>query len=175
MKIRIERRIIRDLNLNDNNSPERDLKSLALDRKNFQRLQGEMDWLLDGFFSTRPWLNPGVLSVRAGQYQVWSPATDVYEIEDTFVVKVEIAGMQEQNFHIYLVENHLIIEGVREDDTTKRAYQQMSISYGRFRTVVHIPGYIDEERVEANYREGFLTVLLPKGHRRERQIPITAD
>lgn len=172
MNIRIERRIIRDHNITDNNSVERNPNSAGLDPKNSQQLLGEMDWLIEGFLTTRPWLNPGVLSARAGQYQVWVPATDVYEIEDTFVVKVEIAGMQEQNFRIYLVENHLVIEGVREDDTTKRAYQQMAISYGRFRTVVHIPGRIDENRIEANYQAGFLTVLLPKGQRVERQIPI---
>jgi HSP20 family protein len=96
--------------------------------------------------------------------RVWRPPTDVYETPAAIVVRVEIAGMREQDFHVELVRRRLIISGRREDDTggTRLAYQQMEIAYGDFRTDVYVPWPVAESAVEATYRDGFLVVTLPK-------------
>ena len=99
------------------------------------------------------------VQVRAG---VWSPPTDVYETEDDYVVRVEIAGMREEEFEITIENNFLMINGSRPDIPERRAYQQMEIRFGKFETVVGMPGPVDLDASRADYSEGFLTVKLPK-------------
>ncbi len=94
--------------------------------------------------------------------RAWEPPTDVYENEKGLVVQVEIAGMQKEDFSITLGERLLVIEGVRKDPEPKRAYHQMEIRYGEFRTEVYLPWTVDPDRVEATYENGFLKVVLPR-------------
>lgn len=100
------------------------------------------------------------LSMR--QEKTWRPATDVYETDAAVVVKAEIAGMCEQDFSISLSNRNLIITGVRHDPDSKLAYQQLEISYGHFRTQVFLPYAVDQDKITAAYKNGFLTVVLPK-------------
>jgi HSP20 family protein len=105
--------------------------------------------------------------VRAG---LWSPPTDVYETENAYIVRVEIAGMREEDFEITVEDNFLMINGNRSDVPERRAYQQMEIRFGKFETVAGIPGPIDLEASHADYTEGFLTVTLPKAKPNQIQI-----
>ena len=99
------------------------------------------------------------VQVRAG---VWSPPTDVYETKNNYVVRVEIAGMHEDDFEITVENNFLLINGSRPDIPERRAYQQMEIRYGKFETVIGLPGPINLESSHADYSEGFLTITLSK-------------
>lgn len=92
----------------------------------------------------------------------WSPPTDVYEAEDAYVVRVEVAGMSGTDFEITLEDGFLQIGGTRPDVTERRAYQQMEIRFGRFSTAVGLPGPVDVDASRAEYVDGFLTVTLPK-------------
>jgi HSP20 family protein len=91
----------------------------------------------------------------------WRPLTDVYETEDTIVIRVEIAGMRESDFTISLVERNLTIRGIRQDTSERRAYHQMEIPFGEFSTEIELPYQIVSDKVEAIYREGFLKITLP--------------
>ncbi len=93
---------------------------------------------------------------------VWSPPTDFYETDDAYVVRVEVAGMREQDFEVSLENNFLVISGVRPDLPERRAYHQMEIRFGRFSTVVGMPGPVNVEEARAVYEDGFLVVTLPK-------------
>ncbi len=100
------------------------------------------------------------LSTR--QSRIWRPPTDVYETDDCIVVKVEIAGMEKDDFSIVLESKRLVISGVRHDPAAKLGYQQMEIFYGQFETSVHVPRPIEQDKIEAIYQDGFLLVRLPK-------------
>jgi HSP20 family protein len=101
---------------------------------------------------------------------VWSPPTDVYETEAAHIVRVEIAGMREDDFEVSLENDTLLISGTRPDFTEQRAYQQMEIRFGKFSTAVNLPGPVSIERARAEYKNGFLTVVLPKA--RTNQIKV---
>lgn len=103
--------------------------------------------------------------------RVWRPPTDVYETSTHVVVKVEIAGVREDDFRICLSERVLSISGHRGDPTDKLVYQQMEINYGSFLTEVYLPWPLAGDSIEAVYQEGFLIVKLPKAGR--TQVPIT--
>jgi HSP20 family protein len=92
----------------------------------------------------------------------WSPPTDQYETEESYVVRMEIAGMQEEDFDISLENNILHISGARLELPERRAYQQMEIRFGKFASAIHLPGPVDIDLTNAEYKNGFLTVVLPK-------------
>jgi HSP20 family protein len=100
----------------------------------------------------------------------WKPPTDVYETENAMVVRVEVAGMREDNFSIELNGRELIIRGVRQDTDERRAFHQMEIRFSEFVLSLELPFYISTEQVQAVYNNGFLRVMLPKAQ--PRQIPI---
>ena len=74
----------------------------------------------------------------------WRPPTDVFETDESVIVRVEVAGMRESDFSISLSERLLTITGVREDPSPKVAYHQMEVRYGEFRVEVFLRS---EERV----------------------------
>jgi HSP20 family protein len=92
----------------------------------------------------------------------WSPPTDVYETETSFVVRVEVAGMRESDFTINAEDNFLLISGVRSESPERHTYHQMEIRFGEFSTAVELPLGIDVSKADADYQDGFLTIILPK-------------
>jgi HSP20 family protein len=101
---------------------------------------------------------------------VWRPPTDVFEMEELIVVRVEVAGMQEDDFSIQLEGQLLTVRGVRLDTVERRAYQQLEIPFGEFSLEVELTAPIHTDQVEATYRDGFLRIQLPKV--RPQTIPI---
>ena len=93
---------------------------------------------------------------------IWSPPTDMYETEAGFVVRVEIAGMREEDFDVAVENNVLLISGNRPDLNERRAYHQMEIRFGRFEIAVDIPVPVEIESSVAEYKDGFLLIQLPK-------------
>jgi HSP20 family protein len=92
----------------------------------------------------------------------WSPPTDVYENEDEYIVRVEVAGMNEAGFEVTFEDGFLLISGARPDIPERRAYHQMEIRFGRFSTAISLPGSVDVDASRAEYIDGFLTVSMPK-------------
>ncbi len=92
----------------------------------------------------------------------WSPPTDVYETETSFVVRVEVAGMRESDFTINTDDNFLFISGIRSESPERRTYRQMEIRFGEFSTAVELPLGVDVSKADADYQDGFLNVILPK-------------
>lgn len=94
----------------------------------------------------------------------WQPPADLYETSTALIIKVEIAGMADEDFEISLYENALVIEGVRawEIPEGDRQYHAVNIHYGSFRLDVPLDRQIDLDGVQAHYDRGFLYVMLPK-------------
>jgi HSP20 family protein len=92
----------------------------------------------------------------------WSPPTDVFETDASFVIRVEIAGMRQSDFNIDVENNFVVISGVRMESPERRAYHQMEVRFGEFKTAVEIPAGVDVSNALADYEDGFLNVVLPK-------------
>lgn len=93
---------------------------------------------------------------------IWQPPTDVYETEEAIIVRIEVAGMQDDDFSIELDGRYLMIRGIRSDVNERRAYHQMEIRFGEFSVEIELPAPVVASQVEAVYRNGFLIVTLPK-------------
>ena len=125
-----------------------------------------------------PWLRhllvsfgPGRERIYPGEPRVWHPPTDVYETDTDITVKIEIAGVAEDDFAVRLDERVLTVYGYRSDPAAKLACQQMEISYGEFRSQVYLPCEVDPNGAKAAYEDGFLYVVLPKPQR-EHKVPV---
>jgi len=104
-----------------------------------------------------------VLDVRWGHRRTaWRPPTDVFETPEAVVVRVEVAGMKPDDFRLELDGQVLYIYGHREDPDAGTAYHRLEIPFGSFQVAVALPFMVDENRVEAEYRDGFLRIFLPK-------------
>ncbi len=101
---------------------------------------------------------------------VWSPPTDVYETEREYVVRVEVAGIRDADLEITFEKGILVINGVRPELPERRAYHRMEIHFGKFSSVVGVPGPVDLDNSIAEYKDGFLTVKMPKAKATEVKI-----
>ena len=106
------------------------------------------------------------------QSDAWRPALEVYETARALVVRVELAGVDEQHLNVALDGDLLTIYGERlpeigkgADAPERRSYHEMGIPYGPFRARVHLPVPVARDEVEASYEHGFLTVTLPRAKR----------
>lgn len=123
------------------------------------------------FTEERAYTTPEAIHWRiAMRPHVWRPPTDMYETEAAIIVRVEIAGMREQDFNVALEDRTLTIHGVRSDPTERRAFYQMEIPFGEFITEVELPAPILPESVGAVYRDGFLQITLPKARPQHIQV-----
>lgn len=95
----------------------------------------------------------------------WRPPTDIVESPQLVTVKIEVAGMKEEDIEVTLYEDALVINGERRDDHDALEgiyYHEAQIRYGLFRVEVFIPSPIDRNAVAARYENGMLSVDLPK-------------
>lgn len=99
---------------------------------------------------------------RGLRSRLWSPPTDVWESDDAYHVRVEVAGMRGSEITLTLHHDSLLIRGVRPEAVSSGAFQQMEIAYGEFTADVHLTKPVDPDRVRASYADGFLAVVLPK-------------
>jgi HSP20 family protein len=106
----------------------------------------------------------GILHSMSWQVKssLWDPPTDFYETNDAYIVRMEIAGMREENFEVTVQNDTLSITGFRQDFTAKRAVHQMEIRSGKFAATITLPSPVDIDRALAEYQDGFLTITLPK-------------
>jgi HSP20 family protein len=95
---------------------------------------------------------------------VWVPPTDIYETEENFVVRIEMAGMRDEDFEVAVENNMLMISGNRPDLNERRAYHQMEIRFGKFEVAIEIPVSVEIDRATAEYKDGFLRIQLPKAN-----------
>jgi HSP20 family protein len=96
--------------------------------------------------------------------EAWLPAVDVSETGDKITVKAEIPGMEAKDIEISMVGDTLTIKGEKkaEKEEKDENYHMVERSYGSFNRAMKIPAMVDAEKVEATYKNGVLTVVLPK-------------
>lgn len=107
-------------------------------------------------------------------HESWQPPTDVYETSEAIIIVVEIGGVSPDELNIQLDEAVLVIRGRRTRCTLpdQVAIHRLEIARGDFDTHVHLPAAIDREAVTATYRDGLLTITLPKEKTRTVHIQV---
>lgn len=109
-------------------------------------------------------------------FNTWSPAVDLYEDKDNVVVKAELPGMKKEEIEVSLREGMLTISGERkiEREEGKGETYRSERFFGRFQRSVMLPSAVDEAKVNASYKDGILTITLPKSEEaKPKQIAVS--
>ncbi len=95
---------------------------------------------------------------------VWSPAVDIVERANEVVLKVDLPEVDQNEIDIKVEEGTLVIQGERKflKDASDENYLQIERPFGTFRRSFTVPRVIDQEKIKASYKEGVLTIVLPK-------------
>jgi HSP20 family protein len=115
-------------------------------------------------------------SPRAGQlFTAWSPALDLYQSTDNIVAVVELPGMRKEDIEISLHDGTLTISGERKRESNDGDQAERTERYiGTFRRSIALPTRVDASKVSATYRDGILTVTLPKAEEvKPKQIRVS--
>lgn len=94
----------------------------------------------------------------------WIPSLDLYEDKDQLTVQVELPGMKKDDISISLHDGSLSISGERRsDEKFEEADVYRAERYvGRFQRTIQLPSPVAADRVKAQYKDGILTITLPK-------------
>jgi HSP20 family protein len=101
-----------------------------------------------------------------GRESGWTPAVDVYETDERYVVSAELPGLSRSDIQIELREGELVVRGQRPDPgVAPAAYQQMERLQGPFARAFLFAEPIAADAISAEFRDGVLTVIVPKALR----------
>lgn len=119
-------------------------------------LKQEMDRVFDRFFESR-WED----LPAAGE---WAPKIDVSETKDAIVVTAETPGMDAKDIQVSLQENVLTLMGEKrqEKEDKDERYHRTERTYGAFTRSMRLPATVEAAKVNATFKNGVLTVTLPK-------------
>lgn len=107
----------------------------------------------------------------------FSPSLDVHETDKDIVVAVEVPGMEPKDLQVSFEQNVLTISGEKRSEERKKEdrLHRVERRYGRFVRKVEFGSAVDGDRIEAAFRNGVLTVTLPKTAKaRARTIDVKA-
>ena len=131
----------------------------------FPQFENEMEDLMERFFG-----NGGDLGLRR-----FTPSLNVSETETDYEVAAELPGIEPDDVSVELRDGALWVSGKKEEEKEEKGktFHRIERRHGEFRRVVHLPGAVNEDQVEAKFDKGVLTIRVPKSEAaKTRQIPI---
>ena len=110
--------------------------------------------------------------------QVRQPSMNLAETEENYEVTLDLPGLRPEEVHVEFQDGHLVVSGERksEHEESGKKFHRVERSYGSFRRSIGLPGSVDENRIDAEFRDGVLRVTLPKSaQQRGRQIQVRSQ
>lgn len=94
----------------------------------------------------------------------WSPTADISENNEEFVIKAEIPGVNKDDVKVSIEDGVVSIQGERnqEKEEKDKKFHRVERSYGSFMRAFSLPTNVDEAKVQAQFKDGVLTVRIPK-------------
>ncbi len=143
-------------------------------RQPFESLRHEINRLFDdfGWGSWQPFrLFAGEPLFRRAVTRATTPAVDVVESDKAYEITAELPGIDEKNIEIKVTDASLSIKGEKQEakEQKEKGYYVQERHYGSFERSFELPESVDPDKIEANIKNGVLTVTLPK--RAEAQKP----
>ena len=138
----------------------------SLDR--LASIRDEVDRLFDFSWPSRD----------SGLFSGWSPALDVFDDKDNLVVKAELPGLKKDEINLSLHDGVLTISGERKQEIQRKEGESFRSEryFGKFQRSVTLPTAVDSTKVNASYKDGVLTVELPKAEEaKPKQIAVNVS
>ena len=134
--------------------------------RNVSEIQTEMNRLFDSVF--------GQPATAAGE-RMWTPLCDVWETKDDVVVAFELPGISEKDVNVSMTGDVLTVRGERRWPEMQKdeSYQRAERVHGKFERSLQLSVPVQADKVKASYRDGILTIRLPKAEEiKPREIKI---
>jgi HSP20 family protein len=125
---------------------------------NLASFQHEMNRMFNDFFR-------GGNGEEAGSgLGAWTPPVDTYETDDALVIQVDLPGVSKDDVSVDVHQNTLILRGQRKPDAgvPQDRYHRVERTYGTFQRSFVLPTTVDQEKVQATFKDGVLELHLPK-------------
>jgi HSP20 family protein len=138
------------------------LKAMSLFDNHFSR------FFSDPFF-------PAEIAEGEDNRNMWHPAVDIFEKDDKLVIKAELPGMDKKDISLDVHNDVLTLRGERkhENEVKEENFYRKEMSRGSFVRSFSLPGDSDPERIQAEFKDGILTVEVPKSEtRKPKQITV---
>jgi len=137
--------------------------------RNVNSLQEQFSRLFDTSF-------PGRSS--ESDLTTWAPAVDIQETENELMLKADLPGIEEKDIDVRIENNTLTIRGERkfEKQVNEDNYLRVERSYGSFSRSFSLPNTINTEAINAEYKNGVLTVQMPKrAESKPKQVKVNVE
>jgi len=94
----------------------------------------------------------------------WTPALDISERKDAYLVTVELPGIKPEDLDITMEDGLLTIQGERQftQEASEQQFHRVERRYGAFRRSITLPAHVVAEGIEASFEDGVLQILVPK-------------
>ncbi|HPS41023.1 MAG TPA: Hsp20/alpha crystallin family protein [Anaerolineaceae bacterium] len=124
-------------------------------------IQNEMNRMFDQFFTDPFTLLPIPGTRLAAEF---SPRVDISETDTEVKVVAELPGMDEKDINLSLEDNALILSGEKKSDVEEKGktFHRVERTYGSFQRVIPLNVEVDEDKANASFKNGVLTITLPK-------------
>ena len=110
--------------------------------------------------------------------KAWVPPCDIFETDKELVMKFELPEVKKEDVEVKLEQNVLTLHGERkfEEKTDRGNYHRVERHYGEFLRSFNVPAYVDATRINAEFKDGVLTITLPKNEEaRPKQINVKVN
>ena len=143
----------------------------GLDRwpSDFFGIQREINRVFDNAF------RGGVQADESLASSYWTPAVDIVEQANEYIVKMELPGVNKDEVVVSLESNILTIKGEKKQENEEKDQHSYRIerSYGSFQRSFTLPTTVKSDKIDAVYRDGVLTISLPKAEEsKPKQIEV---
>ncbi len=92
----------------------------------------------------------------------WTPVVDIYETDDSFIVKAELPGVKKEDVSVNIENGLLTIKGEKKTETEDKKRHRVECTYGSFIRSFTLPQSVAIDKVEAKYKNGLLNLTIPK-------------
>jgi len=106
----------------------------------------------------------GLAATRDNSEATWMPAVEFVDAGDNFVLKAQLPGIDPKDVDVQVTREAISISGERcyENTDEKSGYVRSEFRYGKFHRTLTLPAHIQNDSVQAEYKDGILTLTLPK-------------
>jgi HSP20 family protein len=111
-----------------------------------------------------PYLSGPFRNLGSRIHDFFSPQADAATTEDAYHIELELPGVKEEDIDISLHDGVLMVKGEKRSEREEKgkSYYFSERAYGAFQRSFRLPGDVNSERIDANFENGVLTVILPK-------------
>lgn len=167
---------------NENGKPQAGVPAAGRELRSFERLRTEIDRLFDDLGGA-PWRSP--FRTLFDLEPLWrdhirwgrAPAVDIAETDKDYQITAELPGIDDKDVEVRYADGAVTIKGEKHDERQENrdSYHLSERNYGAFQRTFRVPDGVDSDRIGASFKNGVLTVTLPKtpdARNEERRIEI---